>query len=381
MVFAIIFLILYIVFKNTVEVAFMFDSFVWENWAQCVYIILAGIILEQFLSRIFFPFCRNHFGKKLSEQMRGLLIGAIETPIKFIVLMTAFYLGFKSSPLPIFSENIFLHIYRSTVVISISAILYNCVDSDSGRFKGILDRLHVFINPILIKFLGSALRFFIAIICFLMIAKEWGYDINGFIAGLGLGGLALAMASKDSLSNIFGGLIILTDKPFGIGDIIVAAGIEGTVVEVNFRSTKIRTSDQGLVYVPNSNLTNIPIVNKSAMQKRRYAFTIGLTYNTKKEDLQSFLNALSDHLNQRKDISQQDGDIFIAFTNYGKDSLDIDIIYHTLATGFAMHSKIKEDINFAIMDISEKTGVAMAFASQSIYFENSLIIDSKKAPN
>ena len=100
-----------------------------------------------------------------------------------------------------------------------------------------------------------------------MVAQEWDYRIDGFIAGLGLGGLAFSLAAKDTLSNVFGGLVVILDKPFSIGDWIKTPSVEGTVEDISFRSTKVRTFAQALVTVPNATLANEPVTNWTRMGK------------------------------------------------------------------------------------------------------------------
>ncbi|MFA1822484.1 mechanosensitive ion channel family protein [Virgibacillus oceani] len=124
---------------------------------------------------------------------------------------------------------------------------------------------------------SRTLRIVIIAISFSIIAQEFGYDVNGFVAGLGIGGLAFALAAKDALANMFGGIIIITKKPFTIGDWVLTPSVEGTVEDISFRSTKVRTFAQALVTVPNATLSNEPITNWSKMGKRQITFNSRLS--------------------------------------------------------------------------------------------------------
>ncbi|MFP3359363.1 mechanosensitive ion channel family protein, partial [Planococcus sp. SIMBA_143] len=126
-------------------------------------------------------------------------------------------------------------------------------------------KYNVKIDHILIPFFSKALRLIIVAIGISVIAQEFEYDINGFVAGLGIGGLAFALAAKDALANLFGGIIIITEKPFTIGDWIKTPSVEGTIEDISFRSTKVRTFAQALVTVPNATLSNEAITNWSKM--------------------------------------------------------------------------------------------------------------------
>ncbi|MDR2006425.1 MAG: mechanosensitive ion channel family protein, partial [Acidaminococcales bacterium] len=162
------------------------------------------------------------------------------------------------------------------------------------------------------------------------------------------------------------------DKPFGIGDWIQTSGIEGAVEAVSFRSTRIRTVEQALVHIPNSNLTNIAIANFSRRGKRRVSLTIGLSYSTAKKQLENCVAEIKSMLAQNSGLSQKDGDSVVTFSEYGASSLNIDVIFFTLDTDYFGYLSRKEQVNFAIMDIVEKLGLTIAFPSQSVYFETPL---------
>ncbi len=346
----------------------------WQNWSACIYLIMAGVLLQQILQRIIFPWGRRQITEKISERYRGILVGIIEWPIHFTVLLTALYLGLRSSPFHGFSPSAFLHLYRSGLALAFFGMLYNLGDTSHGHLGRLLKRVGWSVDPILMNLLGSTIKVLTVILCFLTLAREWGYDISGFVAGLGLGGLALAMASKDSLANIFSGFVIITDKPFSIGDWIQTSGLEGTVEAVTFRSTRIKTFDQGIIHMPNTNLAAVPITNMSRMKKRRAKFTLGLSYSTTKEQLADCIEQINAFLAGVEEVSQQEGDSFVAFSGYGASSLEVLILYYTDVTDFASHTRVREKVNFAIMDIVEKVGTTIAFPSQSVYFETPLTL-------
>ena len=272
-------------------------------------------------------------------------------------------------PLYLTAPEMLTKIYRSALIIIFFKALYNLSGNQQGRLDQLFERLNFGFDPILNNIISDFFRILIVVLGFLTLISEWGYDISGPIAGLGLGGLALAMASKDSLANIFGGFVILTDKPFGIGDLVQAAGVEGTVEKVSFRSTRIRTIEQALVHIPNSNLTNVAITNFSRRGKRRASFTIGLTYAAQKQQVLDFMSLMKESLANNPALSQEPGDILVIFSDYGESSLNINVIFFTLATDFRTHSAIKEKVNLTIMDIVEKTGVSLAFPSRSVYLQ------------
>ena len=226
------------------------------------------------------------------------------------------------------------------------------------------------IDKILLPFLSKVIRFIIIVLALSVILQEWDYDINGFIAGLGLGGLAFALAAQQTLANLFGGIVIITDKPFSIGDWILTPSVEGTVQDINFRSTKVRTFAQAVVTIPNATLANEPITNWTRMGKRRITFNLGVTYSTPKEKLEICVQEIKNMLQKHPGIHPET--IFVNFDSFGASSLDIFLYFFTKTTNWGEFLQIKEDVNLKIMSILEKEGVSIAIPSTSIYFKNEL---------
>ena len=199
-----------------------------------------------------------------------------------------------------------------------------------------------------------------------VIAEEWGYNVSGFIAGLGLGG-ATSLAAKD-ISNIFGGVVIIMDKPFSIGERISSPSVDGVVEDISFRSTKVRTLTDALVTVPNSTLANEPVTNWARMEKRRVSFSLGIKNDTPAEKLKICLEKiramLEDHPAVHKDT------IFAVFDQFNEGRLEIFIYFFTITPNWGEFLKIKEDVNFKIMAVLEEEGVSLAFPGRSVYLQN-----------
>lgn len=356
----------------------MLNSSILGEWTKCLLIIVIGIFLQQFLSRFIFSRFKKSLQDKGSSKIKDIFIGAIEMPTSFLIIVTALYLGLHSSPLHLFTSEQFGHVYRSAIIVSFFAVLYNLCDNSEGHLSNLANKFNVDLDAVLINLTSSVLRVLIITLAFISLAGEWKYDINGVIAGLGIGGLALAMASKDSLSNIFGGFVILTDKPFTMGDWISASGVEGSIEDITFRSTRIRTIDQGVVHVPNANLASVPITNYSRRKKRRAEMVIGLTYCTTKAQMQDCMKKIKDMLDSHEELTHEENDVIVVFSEYAASSLNIFVVYNTVATNVYTYMQIKSHINLRIMDIIAETGTSMAFPTQSLYIEKPILF--KQAP-
>jgi MscS family membrane protein len=200
-----------------------------------------------------------------------------------------------------------------------------------------------------------------------------GITMYGFIAGLGLGGLAFALAAKDALANIFGGIVIIMEKPFSIGDWVQTPSVEGTVEGISFRSTRFRTFTQSLVTVPNSILANQPITNCSRMGKRRVRFTLSIDYTGPRCKIEKCLQGIRNMLKEHPGIHQET--ILVRLETINVNSLDVLVYYFTVATNWEEYLAVKEDVNYRIMDILATENLSLASPGRTIYTE------SKKAEN
>ncbi|MDY6826732.1 MAG: mechanosensitive ion channel family protein [Bacillota bacterium] len=330
------------------------------------------IVLLAFLARGLFTFFIFRTILRMAEKTKTAIDEAIllafENPLKKLILVIGFYIALLSLPLGPAVDAVIGNIFRSLLIVFIAAGFYNLVGGDA--YHKLSEKLSV--EKTVAGFATKALRFIIIALAVAIIAQEWDYDVNGFIAGLGLGGLAVALAAKDALANIFGGLVILLDKPFAVGDWISSPSVEGTVEEMGFRSTRVRTFANAQVTVPNASLANDPITNWTRMQKRRISFHLGVTYNTSRQKLQRCIDRIRTMLARHPKVHPET--IFACFDEFNDSSLDIFIYFFTKTTEWGKHLAVKEEINFKIMAILEEEGVSVAFPSQSVYFENRLAV-------
>lgn len=223
-------------------------------------------------------------------------------------------------------------------------------------------------NQTLLHLSFKVIKFLIWAVVAVMILDQFGYNINGLLAGLGLGGLAVALAAQDTVSNLFGCAIIVLDKPFEINDWIQTPDIEGIVEEISFRSTRIRTFQNALVSVPNSSLSNSIITNWSRMERRKLRFYVNLTYSTTKEQVQTISKRICDYLNSVEEIVDGSASVFFEVMNSSSLDLRVDCVVNDAS--LAVFLKVREQVNYAVMDIVNEEGAGFAFPSQSIYIES-----------
>lgn len=336
---------------------------VWRDFITALVIFLLFLLARGIFTRFIFNTILRLCCKTKTDIDTKMLF-AFQNPLKALIPVVGFYLSLLALPLPDGYYLLLFPIYRSIFVFFVAWGLYNLTSSDT--FLEISEKYYV--DRILIDFFTKTLRVLVMVLASVMIIQTWGFNVEGFLAGLGLGGLAFALAAKDTVSNIFGGIMIIMDKPFSVGDWIEAPTVEGTVEEMTFRSTKVRTFAHALATIPNSVIANEPLTNWTRMGKRRITFNLGLTYTTPIEKIRICVEEIRTMLENHPELHQET--IFVRFDKFSESSLDIFLYFFTKTTKWSEYLKVKEDVNFRIMEILEQEGVSVAFPSRSIYLEN-----------
>lgn len=192
-------------------------------------------------------------------------------------------------------------------------------------------------------------------------------DVTALVAGLGLGGLAVALALQDTLANFFSSIFIMVDRPFKVGDRIATENVDGVVEEIGFRSTRIRTLTKTQVTIPNKTLANASVDNITRMHKRRVTQTIGVTYETTADQMEQVLEALRAVL--RDDPGVDKDFVIVRFHDFGESSLNINVVYFTTMADYQEYLAVRERVNLQFMRALAKLGVAIAFPTRTVYFE------------
>ncbi|AOM83336.1 mechanosensitive ion channel family protein [Salisediminibacterium beveridgei] len=342
-------------------------SFTLQEIAISIAIFFIFLLFRKLFTKYVFQFVLYLSRKAPIDLVTNVLL-AFEKPLRLLFVFFGIYASLRYLSLPESIDANLAVILRSLIIIHIAVGLYNLSASNSLFFRKIGDKMNLSEDDILIPFLSKLIRVAIIVMMLSVVASEWQYNVSGFVAGLGLGGLAFALAAQDTLANFFGGVIIITDKPFTIGDWIKTPSTEGFVEDINFRSTKIRTFADTIVVIPNKTVAHEPIENMSKMRKRLVSYNLGVMYATSTNQMETCVKRIEDLLRNSKDVDQEL--IIVNFTEFNDSSLDILIYYFTKPTGWVEHLKIKESLNISVMKILEEEGVSVAFPTRSIYMEN-----------
>lgn len=347
----------------------LYDYDLWIDLGVATGIFLLFLLLRKIFTRYIFNLVLR-ITKKTSTSVDEYIVTAYQKPMRAFIWILGLYLALMYLPLGVTANHFISQVFSSVIIILIAWGLFILTNTSSTWMEKIGERFELQIDRILLPFISKTLRFLIIALAITIIAEDWGYNISSLVAGLGLGGLAFALAAKDYVGNLFGGVVILTEKPFSLGDWIKTPSVEGTVEDITFRSTRVRTFAQAVVTLPNSTLANEPITNWSRMGKRRITFHLGVEYGTPREKLEKCVNDIRTMLENHPEIHQET--LFVHFDRFNDSSLDIFLYFFTKTTNWGEWLRVKEDCNFKIMEILEKEGVSVAFPSRSIYFETPL---------
>ncbi|MFD2704981.1 mechanosensitive ion channel family protein [Salibacterium lacus] len=338
----------------------------WVKIGIACLIFLVVFIFRKVFTRYIFKIVMR-FAQKSPASFFTNMLTSFEKPVRFFIGVLGVYLALLYLPIPPESMGVINTIYRSIVIAVIGWGLFNFSSTSSNLFHRFSHKMEDGADSMVIPFLSKLTRFVIVLLTITVVAYEWGYDINGLVAGLGLGGLAVALAAQETLSNFLGGVIIVTERPFKSGDWIETPTVEGMVEDISFRSTEVRTFADSLVTVPNKILASEAITNWSEMSVRRVMFTVGVEYGTPPAKIETVVQRVDEMLRDHKDVDNEL--ILVRFSEMSDSSYDIFIYFFTKSTAWQEWYRVKEEINLTVIRILEEEGVSAAFPSRSLYVE------------
>lgn len=293
------------------------------------------------------------------------VISALKGPVSFAFILIGAHLFFVL----IFKETEWIkNILNTLVIYTIFWAITSVLESLRSVFHHATEKFNPDLAEEMGNFILKIVKFLVAALGLGAMLQVWGINVTALVASLGLGGLAFALAAKDTASNMFGSFALLADKSIRIGEWIKVGGVEGTVEDIGMRTTKIRSFEKSLITVPNQIVSNSPIENFSRRGVRRIKMQIGLTYDTSRDQMIAIVKEIREMLHTHEKISQKET-LLVNFESFGDSSLNIFIYAFTNTSNWERYLNIREDIHLKIMKIVEDNGSGFAFPSQSIYVE------------
>jgi small-conductance mechanosensitive channel len=302
----------------------------------------------------------------------GAIVAAVKRTNQFLILLVSLYIGCRWLALPGRSEEILKYLATFGLFLQLGIWLTALLTFFMARTQARAQHSDPGMATSLtaLTFVGQLLIW--TIIALLMLSN-FGIDVTALIAGLGIGGIAIALAVQNVLGDLFASFSILMDKPFVIGDFIVVDDYMGTVEHVGIKTTHLRSLSGEQVIFSNSDLLKSRLRNYKRMRERRIEFGFGLLYQTPPEKLRKIPSLI------RTIIETQQKTRFdrAHFKAFGESSLDFEVVYWVLDPDYNKYMDTQQAINLAIMDALAGEDINFAFPSRSLYFENSLSTDSK----
>lgn len=334
---------------------------------RSIFIILAILMFRNFITHIILKLIRK-LSEKYNLKNLALIIDSIEKPLLNLITCTSVYLGLIIFPFNS-SVHIFINrVYRTFIIITVTQGILSIITAYSDVLNShyLQSESKIQISKTVFPVLSKLIKAIVVIVAIVAIAMELNFkQLSSVLAGLGIGGAALALASQDLIKNFFGGIVILTDRSFNVGDWIKVDSFEGIVEELGLRSTKIRTFDKEIVIIPNSRFADREVVNFSARENRRVAFTLNVMYNTPPEKVKSLINKIKYMLDNNPKVVKDTA--LVRFSNLGTSSMEIFVLYLTVTKEYTEFMEIKNDINFKIIELFNEENVEFAYQSFNIY--------------
>jgi len=332
------------------------------NWLIVITFIAAGIFIALVIKKLLKGIIETLKTKTFFTTIEVILL-AIEKPLISGIIILGFYLGFEQIETTISQSNMIDNIFWITTAIWITLFIIKIVNSIILAYlKPFVIRTESKFDDQLLPIIQQLIAFAIWATAIVIVLTHIGYDVTALIAGLGIGGLAFALAAKDYIENIFGGISIFTDKPFTVHDRVRVDGFDGTIEEIGIRRSRIRTTNGTLVTIPNAKFINNSVENVSLEPTRKIVLKLGLTYDTTTTGMKQAIESLKQITIDNHKIVQPDCTAY--FETFADSSLIIAFAYYINKE--ADIAQTQSIINLEIMKRFEDIGLSFAFPTQTI---------------
>ncbi|MFT6662104.1 MAG: MscS family membrane protein [Maricaulis maris] len=329
-------------------------------------IVLIGFVARGMIAR-WLVGALKRLAEKTQTGFDDAVVDAIAGPMKLVPVIISLF--FALNILQIGAEGAVRghQFVQSLVVIALFWALHNAVGPLSHALKGLRNAL----TPVMVDWMTKALRIVFMVVGAAAVLQVWDIPVAGIVAGLGLFGVAIGLGAQDLFKNLIAGILILTEKRFLPGDWVKVDGIvEGTVEEINFRSTVVRRFDKGPVYVPNSKLSDNAVTNFTRMTHRRTYWIIGVRYDTTSDQLREIRDKVLGYVQSHPEYAQApEVSTFMRVDSFGPSSIDFMLYCFTKTTNWGEWLRLKEELAFFIKETVEAAGTEFAFPSTSVYVE------------
>jgi MscS family membrane protein len=339
----------------------------WQRYAISAGLLVGFYLLRKVVTTVFFVFLRKvAAGTKSTVDDR--LLPALEPPVTTFIALFGVFAALKVLKLAPATDNMvsagstvaFSLTFFWLLVRAVSALLDHYQQISIARQAGVAAFM-----PWIKKGAVSLL----VVMGVLMTLQNLNYDVKALLAGLGIGGLAFALAAQDTIANLFGAVVVAVDQPFKLGEFVRIGSFLGAVEDIGLRSTRLRSIDKSLIVIPNKTVASEAVTNLSRFTQRRNDQVIGLTYDTPAEQMEALVEEIKGIIKAEDHIDPES--IMVFFRDYSASSLDIWMVYVAKDGDFQHFMRVKQRINLNIMRAVQARGLSFAFPTQTLEFGES----------
>ncbi len=350
-------------------------------------ILVFGLLFKRVFSRLLSKLLFKLFGRFASTTDPQIFVSLLIRPVELLILFFVVYIAINQLSYPldevIFSRKVLedkiTSVFEVRIIDVVDKIfLFLFIFSGFWIFLRIIDFIgHVFIyrasltesrsDDQMVPFIKELCKIITIIIAvFVVMGSVFNLNVATIVAGLGIGGIAVALAAQDTLQNLLGSFTIFADRPFVVGDLVRIDKYEGTIEKVGFRSTLLRTLDKTMVIIPNKKMVDTPLENLSLRNLRRMKFNVALQYDTPAQAMLKISKEIEEYVNKHEATSN---DTLATFDSFGDSSLNLQVLYFIEIVDYNEYMKIRQEINYGIMEIVTRNGGEFAFPSQTVYHQ------------
>jgi len=339
----------------------------WQ-WLLLSILVFLGLLLERTLTYVLVRVAARRLARRLSSRhVDTKLIRAAMRPLGVVAMAALWWLGLMLLGLPARPLSVLLLAVKVLAIASFVWAAYRAVDVAAALLASYAAETETRYDDLLVPLLRSSAKIVIAAFGTLFLADNLNINVTGLLAGLGLGGIAFALAAQDTVKNFFGSITVLVDRPFQVGDWVVVGDIEGTVETVGFRSTRIRTFYNSLVTLPNSNLISASVDNYGARRFRRWKTYLGVAYDTPPEKIDVLCEGIRELVRQHPYTRK---DYFHVYLNqYGPHSLDVLLYIFWETPDWATELRERHRLAVDILRLTRHLGIEIAFPTQTLHLK------------
>lgn len=328
-------------------------------------VVIAAVLVGKVVTWTTKRFIRV-FADKTETKADDLIVDLLEGPVLFTILLVALYFGQRLLTMTEWFADVYGKILSILFMLNIAWYLMRFIGGLMQHYiQPLTEKTDTDLDDHMLPIMKKLINFVIVAIVAIMAIDKLGYNVSSLLAGLGLGGLAFALAAQDLVGNLFGGIAILIDKPFKIGDRIKVEGVDGFVREIGLRTTRVETFGGTMMVLPNSKVVNSVAENITAEKQRRMTFTLGVEYGTSVAKLEEAKRLVVSNIKKVPGLDHKE--FSVTFKEFGGSSLDINVIYWITKKGLEEYWGVQDRLLLGIKKDFEKAGIEFAFPTQTVH--------------